>query len=144
MDENPGYRTGPNGGGRLIPPWTPEQQLEAARKGGRAKKAYSLRGALARKLKARRADGTRPWDSALDAFVEKLLSGDVRAIELAMESVDGPQPIKREVTHGISRDLLIRPDGDLRGVESVPVLPASSVQSQLDNVAPDTEPPQVQ
>ena len=68
------------------------------RLGGKAKKSYTLRGALARKLKARRADGTRPWDAALDAFVTKLLDGDVRAIELAMQSVDGPQVQKRETT----------------------------------------------
>lgn len=123
----------------LRPPWTPEEQLEAARKGGKARKAYSLRGALARKLKARRADGTRPWDAALDAFVEKLLQGDVRAIELAMQSVDGPLQTAKTVTT-TTRELVIRPDGDRRGMvtESVSVETAQ-VQPEL-GVTTDSPP----
>lgn len=98
----------------LRPPWNKEEQLEAARKGGRARKAYTLRAALGRKLKARRADGSRPWDDALDALVEKLLEGDVRAIELALNHVDGPLVQRREVDRLERRQLVILPSSDPR------------------------------
>jgi hypothetical protein len=115
-----------------MPAWNRETAREAGLKGGKARKAYTLRGALARKLKARRPDGTRPWDDALAAFVQKLLDGDVRAIELAMQSVDGPQATQRKVEHTIARDLLIRPDGDARGriIDAAP-------QAELPPSAPD-------
>lgn len=127
----------------LAPPWTSETAKAASEKAVKVKKTYTLRGALARRLKARLPDGTRPWDKIMDALVMKCLEGDVRAIDLAILSADGPQATARTVTHGISRDLLIRPDGDLRGVESTPVLPVSAPQSQLGAHVIEPESPQV-
>jgi hypothetical protein len=113
-------------------------------KGNKVKRTYTLRGALAKRLKARRPDGTRPWDDALTAFVQKLCEGDPRAIELAMSAVDGPQATLKRHEHSVSRDLLIRPDGDKRGrvvdasASAVPALPeAHDIASTPDKRCPD-------
>lgn len=96
-------------------------------KAKKAKRVYSLRGALARRLKAKRPDGTRPWDDALAGFVEKLMSGDPRAIELAMDAVDGPQASVKKHVHAVSRELVIRAQQP-RAVEPAPTpeLPQAS------------------
>lgn len=96
-------------------------------KAKKAKRVYSLRGALARRLKAKRPDGTRPWDDALAGFVEKLMSGDPRAIELAMDAVDGKQESVKKHVHAVSRELVIRAKpAPVIDVASAPELPAAS------------------
>jgi hypothetical protein len=128
-NQEPGTRPGHNGGGRLQPPWTREEASEKGRKGAKAKRAYTLRGALSRRLKARLADGSRPWDGALDALVEKLLEGDVRAIELALNHVDGPLVQRREVDRLERRQLVILPSSDPRAeaLEAPQVVDAQAV-----------------
>ena len=73
---------------------------ELARVGivGAACKKAKIGRTTAYKLRDEDADFAAAWDAALDAFVTKLLDGDVRAIELAMQSVDGPQVQKHETT----------------------------------------------
>ena len=107
----------------LRPPWTREEATVASRKGNKTKRTYSLRGALSKRLKARRPDGTRPWDDALAAFVDKLLSGDPRAIELAMNAVDGPQVATKRHEHTVSRELVIRPVPVSPTIEPAPTPP---------------------
>lgn len=137
MDEAPGTRPGliPQAhGGALTPAWTREQAIENGKKGNKKGKGYSLRTALARRLKAKRPDGSRPWDDALTAFVEKLLEGDVRALELALNHVDGPLIQEKRVLTANAKDILeglaIRADGDRRGQGELPPIAVESESVQ--------------
>ncbi len=68
----------------LRPPWTREEQLEAARKGGLALKGRKLpwEQLANRVLRRRDENGTPTYTHVLNALVAKALEGDVRALDL--------------------------------------------------------------
>jgi hypothetical protein len=110
------WRPGAHGGGLLVPPITKETAAEMGRKGGSKPKKLSLTGCITRELRRLAPDGSGERNMTLvaRALVTACRAGDVGAIKLALDRVDGPQ--ERTVrTVSESRSLLVRPDGDQRG-----------------------------
>jgi hypothetical protein len=108
----------------------------AARKGN----PWTWELAVSRALKKRGESGKRKRTEVAEILVEKMLRGDERAIELGAKlSGWRPESIRKH-EHSISRDLLVRPDGDRRGkpildVQATPQVPASpevASDSKLD------------
>jgi hypothetical protein len=135
MDGSPEARpeliTPAHGRGKIAVPWTREEAIEAARKGGLARKGQKwdweskARSAISRRLPS----GERTGDAVLQTLVRMALEGDARSIEL-LAKISGwrPETIRRH-EHALARDLRILPDGDARGSTPALSAPDSSVSS---------------
>ena len=103
-----------------MPPWTPEEAIEKARKGGRngkgKKKRRSFRGALGRIIRLP-ADSGPEWGQQLDDLARALVKagkdGDIGAIKIILERWDGPLIKRHQHEHRAAVSLIDR-SGDPR------------------------------
>lgn len=122
----------------MVQPWTPEEAMEKARKGGLAGKGkpkWTWESRALRIVRKKGDTGERTHDELLGALVTAGKKGDVRAIELLAKMSGWTETKARETRHTIVRELLIRPDGDNRAriveAEKPAELPAPSVSPDV-------------
>lgn len=108
-----------HGRGLMAHPFNSETGRAGGRAGKGKPKKLSLTGAIRRELRklAKDGSGERNVNKVAQALVMACERGDVGAIKLALDRIDGPQTQKRETTHRTR--LLVQPVGDARGLRRV-------------------------